>query len=367
MTNPPPLPHLLRMAVAGERPSCSPAVLRALCGPIDLDALAVLAAEHRVAPWLAAVLAREPHLASAPRFAPIRRAATAQALRSLGLFGELRHILRELSDRNVPVVVLKGPVIAQEHYPDPALRPYGDLDILVHESDLDTVAGLLVDRNYREKNGHAHSERLHHCHGLFQRIFIQPDTGRIVEVHCDHLQIGLEPVGMDEIWERACPTLVGGDVVRALALEDLFVQLCVHLNRHGFERLIWFKDLDLLVRGGRLNWERVRVLANQQDCTDTVAYTLSLLTRMLRTPLPAPAHDLVRSQGWWSRNVHRLLWPPNDVLGLVPQRQWRLRRVVQFAPETGLLRGGLPSLLLRVRRKDKVAILLRASTRALRS
>lgn len=355
---PRPLPALLRSALAGDRPTASPALIRALLEVEDEFALAELAGRHRVASWLAALIASEPTLAANPRFEPVRRAAEGEAIHAMLMLAELRRLLRTLNERDIPIVVLKGPVLAERYYPEPSLRPFGDVDLLIHESDLETVTALLRERGYIEKNAHEpHNGRLHHCHGLFQRIMRHPDSGAIIEIHCDHLQIGLEPVSMDEIWERSEPIAFGNQVARSLAVADLFVQLCVHLNRHGFERLIWFKDLDLLIRQGVVDWTEVRARAEQEECVDSLSYTLWLLERMLRTPLPPEARALARAQGRVSRAIYRALWPPKNVLGLVPQRQWRLRRVVQFAPETGFFRGGLPSLMLPGRRRDKLAVL----------
>ncbi|HXU23257.1 MAG TPA: nucleotidyltransferase family protein [Tepidiformaceae bacterium] len=325
----------------------------------DVPGLTRLAVEHKVAPWLSSVIASNRELAAAPRFEAIRQAGTAQMMQSLGLFAELSQLVRLLNARDIQLVVLKGPVIAEEYYPDAALRPYGDLDLLIREGDLLAVSEMLVARGYREKNGDDHEEghRLHACHGIFQRIFIHPESGAVVELHCDHLQIGLEPVSMDDIWSGSTEVRIGAGVARALEPHDLFVQLCIHLQRHGFSRLIWFKDLDLMIRRGVLDWRTVEERARQQGCRDSVAYTLWLVERMLGTPLPAPAQILVRRQPWVSKTVDHVLWPPKNVLGLVPQRQWRLRRLVQFAPESGILRGGLPSLLTTGRRADKLRVM----------
>ncbi len=49
------------------------------------------------------------------------------------LFRELERILAALAaGAEIPVIVLKGAALAQTVYPDPALRPMGDLDLLVH-------------------------------------------------------------------------------------------------------------------------------------------------------------------------------------------------------------------------------------------
>ncbi|MGE5596774.1 MAG: nucleotidyltransferase family protein, partial [Hyphomicrobiales bacterium] len=320
-----------------------------------------LAVEHRAAPWVAAALATRPELANRAPLAPLVQAGSMQALGTLRLYAELDQLLQELNAAEVPVVVLKGPGVAQQFYPNRSLRPYGDLDLLINEQSLPTVTAMLERRGYAEKEGMGEAHRLHQCHGLFQRIFIHRAGDRVVEVHCDHLQIGLEPVGMDEIWERATPARFGRGEARVLEPHDLFVQLAVHLHRHGFNRLIWFKDLDLIVRGQDLDWQEVRERAARQGCLASVAQALRLLREMLGTPLPPGALALCDEQGWISRKLQDLAWNRDDILSLRPQSRWRLRRAVQFAPETGVLRGGLPSLLFVGRRRDKLRVLAAAT------
>ena len=355
----------LRLATSGAAPRLSGRAALALTACHDVAALAELAVSNRVAQWLSAAISSEPELRGDPRFMPIHQAGMAQTFQTLSLFAEMTKVLTSLNGMEIPVVVLKGPVLAETYYPEAGLRPFGDIDILIHESNLARVSGLLHERGYRDKNEETdpHPHRLHECHSIFQRIFINEATGHVVEVHCDHLQIGLEPVSMDRIWETSLERAFGAASARALEDHDMFVQLCVHLNRHGYERLIWFKDLDLMVRSGHLDWTKVEARAREQGCLAALSYTLWLLPRVLATPMPAAALKLARQQGAISRALFKRMWPLERVRELQPQRQWRFRRLVQFAPETGIVRGGLPSLLTTGRTKDKLRVLLAASSK----
>lgn len=354
------LARTLRLASVGPRPQCTDRAYTALRACPDIKGLARLAVEQRMAGWLAAVVASRPELASDPRFAPIAETAFGVTVNTLGLFAELTQVVGMLNRLEIPVVVLKGPDVAQRFYPESGLRPYSDIDILIHESDLAQVMALLKDRGYEDKNeaDDPDPHRLHDCHGIFQRIFMNHTTGHIVEVHCDHLQIGLEPVSMDEIWARSSEAKFASASANVLEPHDLFVQLCVHLNRHGYERLAWFKDIDLLVRGGTMDWEQVTAKAEEQGCLGAVSYTLMLLPKVLGTPMPEGAVRLSKAQGRASRLLYQRMWPAKRVLRLEPQRQWRFRRLVQFAPETGFIRGGLPSFLTTGRRRDKLRVML---------
>ncbi|MGE3077096.1 MAG: nucleotidyltransferase family protein [Dehalococcoidia bacterium] len=359
------LAEILRSATVGPRPSLDEQATETLAACTDIAGLAGLASSNRVAPWLSAAIKASAGLPENSRYEAVHQAGMIQTFRSLALFGEMTTVLSQLNELEIPVVVLKGPVLAESHYPDPGLRPFGDIDILIHEANLEAVSAVLRQRGYEDKNEDTdpNPHRLHECHGIFQRIFIHPNSGHIIEVHCDHLQIGLEPVSMDRIWETSSDRLFGRASARALEDHDMFVQLCVHLNRHGYERLIWFKDIDLMVRSGTLDWVTVEVKAREQGCLAAVSYTLWLLPKILGTPMPPGAVQLSRRQGILSRILFKRMWPLERVLQLEPQRQWRFRRLVQFAPETGVVRGGLPSLLTTGRTKDKLRVLFASGSK----
>ncbi len=261
----------------------------------EIGAFRDLALRQRMGPWVAEALALDARMADDARFVELRQACAGQAFEALILYGELARVLSSLNACSIDTIVLKGPAVAIQFYANPGLRPYGDIDILIHERDLPEISSLLESWGYRDKNADEHPGRLHECHGIFQRIFIHPD-GRLVEVHCDHLRVGLEPIGMDATWQRSCEMRFGKATGRVLEQHDLFIQLAVHLQRHGFERLIWFKDLDLMVRRGELDWERIRTEAQREDCAEIVGYVLYVLQSVLDTPLPAQAEALIGAE-----------------------------------------------------------------------
>ena len=52
-------------------------------------------------------------------------------------------VLRAADEAGVSLLPIKGPVFAEHLYPDPALRRYTDIDLLLDPRDTDQVAGLL--------------------------------------------------------------------------------------------------------------------------------------------------------------------------------------------------------------------------------
>ena len=92
------------------------------------------------------------------------------------------------------------------------------------------------------------------------------------------------PVARDQL----LPALLEGRADIAAALDDQVVMLSIHLHRHGFNRLIWFKDLDLLIRryGDELDWGLILAEAKAEGAESSLWYTFRLLDKLLGTPLP---------------------------------------------------------------------------------
>ncbi len=355
-----------------ERARAAAWVRRATSGPMpELDATAVasfdalppravaeVVVRGLVAPWVVAALDRAGR-GEVATSSGLRAVATMQAMSGLRLDVELKGLAAQFAEQRIQCVLLKGPSVAHRYYPQPELRPYGDLDILIRERDEHRTHDVLSARGYEFASGETR-DPLHHDHAKFQSTFKRPD-GAAVDLHQDHLQIGLRPVSLDEAWARAVPSPWGANV-RLLEDHDQFVMLAVHIQRHGYDRLLWFKDLDLMVRRGGLDWHRVAEVARLEGCLSSVAYALSLLRDVLGTPLPPAAAELANRRGIVAGVVQALLWPRGAILSLQPRRQFRLRRAMQFAPESGVLRGGLPGMLSWGRRGAKARVILAALT-----
>jgi putative nucleotidyltransferase-like protein len=290
----------------------------------------------------------------------LQAAALAALVRSLQLAGDLKRIAATLAAAERPIVVLKGPALVQTIYPSAVFRPFTDIDLVVKASDEAAVAGLLGQLGYSEQSfvaqdwWRAHG---HHVHdgAAFHRTFMG-DRQRLVELHADPLQLGIRPACEAGRWQRAVPV---PQVPGALMLgpADQLVQLSVHLHKHGFSRLIWVKDLDLLLRnsGEKLDWELIEAVARAEGVTTSIWHSLRLAGRLLQTPVPP--QQLARFRpALLSRVLDQLVWPTTRSAAL--QGTLR-RRAVQFdAAESW--RGMLPGLVLMGRRRERARALLAA-------
>ena len=69
---------------------------------------------------------------------------------------ELNHLCKTLNEAGIPFILLKGSVIRQ-YYPEPWMRTSCDIDILVHNDQVDKAAQIIIDKlgyTYKMKNYH---------------------------------------------------------------------------------------------------------------------------------------------------------------------------------------------------------------------
>jgi hypothetical protein len=329
--------------------------LRAAAAAVkDWDAVLDLATRHRALAYVRRALA-----AAAVRPPVEVERSLGQALFKLAqklvrLNRRLQQVAEALANEGVPLLVLKGPVLGPLLYPSTVFRPFADLDLLVPESHVETAAAVLSQCGLTEfafQPEVARREHADHVHdgAAYHRVFYSADGQDVAELHADALQLGLQLSPEQGRWSRAVSAR-GVHKVLMLSPADQLVHLSVHAQKHGFNRLIWLKDLDLLVRqqSDALDWQQALSIARSEGVTASVWYALDLLRTMIGTPVPAEwLSDLQPPAPL--RAIYRCVWPRRNIVAL---RGHMRRRAVQFHVADSW-RGMLPSFVLMGRRRTR--------------
>jgi hypothetical protein len=338
------------------------AELAAACAAVeDWPRVVDLATRHRVVAYVRRGLA-------AAGFRPpveIERALGVALLRASDKLVRLNIRLRDIATRmqaaGVPLLVLKGPVLGPLLYPSASFRPFSDLDLLVPEPYMDQAEAILGECGLAElayPPEVARREHADHVHdgAEFHRMFVSADDQELIELHLDPLQLGMRLTPEGARWSRAVP-VAGLPGALMLSLPDQLVHLSVHAHKHGFNRLVWLKDLDLLIRGqaDAMDWARALEIARAEGVTASVWYALFLSRKLLGTPVP-PAWLRQTRPAAPLRLIYRCVWPTTRIAGLDGHMR---RRAIQFHVADSW-RGMLPSLVLMGRRRTRARAIVRA-------
>jgi hypothetical protein len=326
---------------------------------VDWHEVLDLAVGNGVCAYVRRAVMTVPDAAPSDVLEDLRHAELAAVAVALTLDAELRRVVDELDRGGIQSIVLKGPVLARNLYAERVLRPYGDIDLVVRLEMFEAGAQSLLGLGFREVPYEAELARVAFAGAgaeePFHRMFMDRGQRSLVELHADPLQLGLRPAVEEDRWRRAVRFPELGPHAFALADEDQIVQLCVHVHKHGFSRLIWLKDLELFVRkkSATLDWDLVASIARREGVAASVWFALSLARDLLGCP-ETPARALAPALP--IRALYEVIWPRRRVAALETAMR---RRAVQFhAAESW--RGMLPTVVLMGRRRERLRLLLRS-------
>lgn len=177
--------------------------------------------------------------------------------RSLWLTAQLLRLLDVFKARGIPVIPLKGPVLAAFAYGGIELREYFDLDLLVRRSDVARAGEALVAEGYRPQCELAEAQWPSFLRYACEWGFLQDAT--MVELQWQFVPRHFSfPVDYDQLWERAVTLPFEKRSVLSLSPEDLLLYLCVHGTKHAWSDPKWVRDVAALIRvSPNLNWDFV--------------------------------------------------------------------------------------------------------------
>ncbi|MCB1174320.1 MAG: nucleotidyltransferase family protein [Leptospiraceae bacterium] len=215
----------------------------------------------------------------------------------------LKQILLAFAERQIPAMLLKGLHYADSLYPNPAIRPTQDIDLLVPPDRFQEAAMLLQEKGFRLQAGSPFEQsRFRTAPGYIElpdgfdptaflcpgEVNLQHPGGADVDLHWhispDPFLRAVRPLPMNQFWQSA-PELSGyeSDLLYHLARPlELFYMLFTW-HRNGFRSNYALVDMDLLLQqesDQRALWEQVADFALRNQSRLFVYRALRLRERI---------------------------------------------------------------------------------------
>jgi hypothetical protein len=201
----------------------------------------------------------------------MRQAFLFGRVRSLHMEGQLREIIKAFKEEGVRVLVLRGPALAWSLYPDPAMRPSCDLDLLVLPEQVVQARGILEDLGYKCLANKCLAKRFETSRDFFrEECFIHhenPGNKFPVDLHWVHWELhpffkGSKEVDILDLFQRAWKVETPTLAFETLHPVDYLIHSAIHLVMiHRNEmRLSWIYDTALLAQHLQVvdDWEALQ-------------------------------------------------------------------------------------------------------------
>jgi hypothetical protein len=186
----------------------------------------------------------------------------------------------------VAALPVKGVVLAETLYGSLALRPLGDLDVLVRPKDLPAARAALGELGFFQSAEPGYENAYHPYHD--PPYYVKTESGTVcLELHWGLWASHFFQLETDALWRRAVQARIHGADLSILSPEDTLLHLAIHRSRSAL-RLRFVCDVAELLRCHRdtLDWKYLLAQTQAAGARTTMYYTLALAKELLDAPLP---------------------------------------------------------------------------------
>lgn len=256
---------------------------------LDWDSVIHNAIYHKVIPLLHRSLSTSFH-DKVPASA-LKRITTQLKETSLYTFiisASLLNVLSLLHENEIPVLPVKGAMLAEKLYGSATMRSYSDVDILVHQENLGKALNVLQENKYTLlPEGIPQSTFLkflqYYHHGrLLDR------NGILIELHWELSGFyAPEPITLEKLEPFLTETIFNNCPTLALSNEMLFVFLCLHGNKHFWAKLDYICSIaELMNVIPDLDWDVIMELGKKYKMSKRILISLSLAKKLFAPAIP---------------------------------------------------------------------------------
>ena len=196
---------------------------------------------------------RQTDLNTTPAAQELHQAYRIHALQVAIKEREIAQVFTHLRSQRMEPLMGKGWAMARQ-YPEPGLRPFGDIDLYVRREQYDDF-----------------------------RTALQTVSGAVVDLHNGAAE--LDDRSFEQLYAHSQLLSLHGVDVRIFGPEDQLRLLCLHFLREGALRPLWLCDIAVSVTGLPQNFDWDYFLSGNQRRSDGVIFTIGLAHQLLGVPI----------------------------------------------------------------------------------
>lgn len=266
--------------------------------PVDWNRIIFLAEHHRITPLLYQNLKKiESENIPSDIYDWLLTRLHANFRNSLLMVHELFGLLDQFKAESIPVIPFKGPVLAAV-YGHLKLRPFTDLDLLVHRKDVLRARTLLIEQQFDEvkplpsdfarsrKNFIPLRNPWGNANGYLRKN--QTNFPLRIDLHWDLApRYFSNTLKTEALWENLRPVKVLNRTLLTFSWEQTLLHLTLHGTIHRWTRLRLICDIAEVLRAHPdMDWSWLTREARERHMERMLFLALFLAHHLLAAPLP---------------------------------------------------------------------------------
>ena len=276
----------------------------------DWPLLVKTADHHGLASLVFASLKKSGLLSLAPKSAieTLRLAYVRASVANQQAFQELSFLIDRFEREKIPLIILKGGALGVTIYPDIALRPMGDLDLLIAPDTVERATHALVDQGYvsyaEMADGFANRFSVEQA---FLRKGSRPSQ---IDLHWHAFTTPyyFERMPVEWFQRRTMEISINGRRAFAFSPTAQLMHLSAHYMMHSYRRLIWSYDMALLIARcyRQIDWEDLIESAAEFGLSQVLYEALSEVRERWGVRVPVAYYERLRTiqMPWRGRVIY---------------------------------------------------------------
>ena len=205
-------------------------------------------------------------------------------------------LLRQLNEKAIDTMLLKGAPVAFEYYPLPATRPMADFDVLIKSADIHMTIEVLAEAGWHPmRELIADDFRFRHAQSFVNSQGVEFDFHwHVMPASCDeHAD--------REFWQRSLTFDLNGVPTRRLDATDCLLHTLVHgvhaVASNAEPTIRWVSDSILILQkdADKVEWDRIVGFATRYRLTHRLALALSYLRDDMCVNIPSTTIEQLES------------------------------------------------------------------------
>ena len=187
----------------------------------------------------------------------------------------------------------KGAAVAHLDYPDPALRPFGDADILVHPADWTRAVKALLDEGCRRKSPEVDADW---DNRFGKGVTLNSSQGLEIDLH-RRFAIGRFGVRstMADLFSGGASITLAGRQIPTLDGSGRLLHSCHHAALGGFRHYRAHRDVAQQILVAGVDWQATTRVATRWNVQAVVARAITDTWRVLALTEEHPAVEWARA------------------------------------------------------------------------
>ena len=211
-----------------------------------------------------------------------------QLRKQLLLANELQYLAGKFSAANLDFISPKGTALALQLYGDIGKRLTRDIDLLIHDKDIDRFLDLLKGEGYQIIRSEESKPERYFRQVKKNYTLVNREKNIVTELHWSLFSNKRFYPHEERLKENPDAIRTGGRMIPTMNRENHFIYLILHGSLHEYFRLFWLRDIHEAVTRWDLDWDKIQSRALKEDTLHILHSSLLISSELFKTPKPIP-------------------------------------------------------------------------------